>query len=103
MSLLSDSQSDAIVSTILSLGRALHLPITAEGIEDAGTKDRLCSLGCSDGQGWLFGKAVSGETIRATFGIQDASELQAAAERREVIENERRDRQRRAAAGKGHR
>jgi diguanylate cyclase (GGDEF)-like protein len=103
MSLLSDSQSDAIVSTILSLGRALHLPITAEGIEDAGTKDRLCSLGCSDGQGWLFGKAVSGETIRATFGIKDASELQAAAERREVIENERRDRQRRAAAGKRHR
>ena len=103
MSLLSDSQSDAIVSTILSLGRALHLPITAEGIEDDGTRDRLCSLGCSDGQGWLFGKAVSGETIRATFGIQHASELQAAAERREVIENERRDRQRRAAAGKRHR
>ena len=55
-SLLSDTQSDAIVTTILALGRALHLPITAEGIEDKGTRDRLCRLGCSDGQGWLFGK-----------------------------------------------
>ena len=33
-SLLENSQSDAIVETILSLGRALKLPITAEGIEE---------------------------------------------------------------------
>jgi diguanylate cyclase (GGDEF)-like protein len=102
-SLLSDSQSDAIVSTILSLGRALKLPITAEGIEDEGNKDRLCSLGCSDGQGWLFGKAVSGETIRATFGVGDAPPIQAATEREEVVGAERRDRYRRAARGKRHR
>ena len=44
-SLLADAQSDAIVSTILSLGRALQLPITAEGIEDDGTKDRLQKAG----------------------------------------------------------
>ena len=66
-SLLADAQSDAIVSTILSLGRALQLPITAEGIEDDGTKDRLQRLGCSDGQGWLFGKAVSGDDVRASL------------------------------------
>ena len=69
-SLLADSQSDAIVSTILSLGHALKLPITAEGIEDDGTKDRLKNLGCSDGQGWLFGKAVPGDVVRATLGIE---------------------------------
>jgi diguanylate cyclase (GGDEF)-like protein len=103
MSLLADSQSDAIVSTILSLGRALHLPITAEGIEDDGTRDRLRRLGCSDGQGWLFGKAVSGETVRATFGIQDASAIQVAAEDRVVAATERRDRKRRAAGGKRQR
>jgi EAL domain-containing protein (putative c-di-GMP-specific phosphodiesterase class I) len=100
-SLLSDSQSDAIVSTILSLGRALKLPITAEGIEDEGTKDRLCSLGCSDGQGWLFGRAVSGDTIRATFGVGAAPPIQT--EREEVVGTERRDRYRRAARGKRQR
>ena len=63
-SLLEDNQSEAIVSTIASLGRALSLPITAEGIETDHIREKLTALGCSDGQGWLFGKAVSGQTIR---------------------------------------
>jgi len=99
-SLLSDSQSDAIVTTILSLGKALHLPITAEGIEDDGTKDRLSQLGCSDGQGWLFGKAVCGDTVRASLGIEPPSATVAPVETPELPANERRDRKRRAAGGK---
>jgi len=99
-SLLSDAQSDAIVSTILSLGRALQLPITAEGIEDKGTKDRLSNLGCSDGQGWLFGKAVPGEVVRASFGLSDRPAIEAPAERAVDTGPERRDRYRRAASGK---
>jgi diguanylate cyclase (GGDEF)-like protein len=98
-SLLSDSQSDAIVSTILSLGRALQLPITAEGIEDDGTRDRLCRLGCSDGQGWLFGKAVSGDIVRANFGIE-STPATTPTEQPALAETERRDRRRRAGAGK---
>jgi len=99
-SLLSDAQSDAIVTTILSLGRALKLPITAEGIEDDGTRDRLARLGCSDGQGWLFGKAVSGDIVRANFGIDTTPEVPTPAERPQVAQTERRDRHRRAAGGK---
>ena len=99
-SLLSDAQSDAIVNTILSLGRALELPITAEGIEDKGTKERLSRLGCSDGQGWLFGKAVPGETVRATFGLSEKPAVETPAERAIDTGPERRDRHRRAASGK---
>ena len=98
-SLLSDSQSDAIVSTILSLGRALKLPITAEGIEDDGTKDRLCRLGCSDGQGWLFGKAVSGDVVRETFGIKVASDALSVPPQPARSPGERRNHHRRAAGG----
>jgi diguanylate cyclase (GGDEF)-like protein len=98
--LLSDTQSDAIVGTILSLGRALKLPITAEGIEDAGTSERLKSLGCSDGQGWLFGKAISGDAVRASLDIQTKSETHHSHTRGGVIVAERRDRRRRAASGK---
>ncbi len=98
-SLLADAQSDAIVSTILSLGRALQLPITAEGIEDDGTKDRLQRLGCSDGQGWLFGKAVSGDDVRASFGIQSSDEA-AANPTAPVVVPERRNQHRRAAAAR---
>ena len=91
-SLLSNSQNDAIVGTILSLGRALQLPITAEGIEDDGTRDRLRLLGCSDGQGWLFGKPVSGDAIRATFGIASTPEIPSVAPSEAVVSPERRDR-----------
>lgn len=99
-SLLSDSQSDAIVSTILSLGRALKLPITAEGIEDDGTKDRLCRLGCSDGQGWLFGKAVSSDVVRETFGIKAGPGIPSVAEEPIASASERRNHHRRAAGGR---
>ena len=99
-SLLSDTQSDAIVGTILSLGKALKLPITAEGIEDAGTSERLRSLGCSDGQGWLFGKPISGDKVRKTLGIKRASNAADVPKAAEPIGAERRDRRRRAAGGK---
>ena len=97
-SLLADAQSDAIVSTILALGRALKLPITAEGIEDDGTRDRLKGLGCSDGQGWLFGKAVSGDVVRASLGIEQNADEQPSVET--PAATERRSQHRRAAAGK---
>jgi EAL domain-containing protein (putative c-di-GMP-specific phosphodiesterase class I) len=98
-SLVADAQSDAIVSTILSLGRALKLPITAEGIEDNGTRERLQRLGCSDGQGWLFGKAVSGEVVRASLGI-DTNQGSSAPHPSDttVTLAERRNHHRRAAA-----
>jgi predicted signal transduction protein with EAL and GGDEF domain len=76
------------------------LPITAEGIEDGPTKERLCRLGCSDGQGWLFGKPVSGSTVRATFGIDDKASPQVAPEPSATNAGERRDHHRRAAAAK---
>jgi diguanylate cyclase (GGDEF)-like protein len=102
-SLLSDPQSDAIVNTILSLGRALRLPITAEGIENDGTRERLRSMGCSDGQGWLFGKAVPGAEVSAIFGIEANAAEQVPVEAPSVPVTERRDRARRAAVSKRRR
>jgi diguanylate cyclase (GGDEF)-like protein len=61
--LLDDDQSEAIVSTITAVGRALSLPVTAEGIESDRIREKLATLGCSGGQGWLFGMAVSGQVI----------------------------------------
>ena len=63
--LLDDAQSDAIVATITNLGQSLSLPVTAEGVETSAIRDRLESIGCTDAQGWLFGRAVPAETIAA--------------------------------------
>jgi EAL domain-containing protein (putative c-di-GMP-specific phosphodiesterase class I) len=45
-----------IVKAIVSLGRALDLKTTAEGIESEETLEFLRKLGCKAGQGYLFGK-----------------------------------------------
>lgn len=66
-SLIEDDQSNAIVHAIATLGKSLNLPITAEGIESEEIYARLKSLGCSDAQGWLFGKAMSAEDTAKTF------------------------------------
>jgi diguanylate cyclase (GGDEF)-like protein/PAS domain S-box-containing protein len=49
----------AIVSAVAGLGRSLSIDITAEGIE---TRDQLIMVrasGCTEAQGYLFGKPVS--------------------------------------------
>lgn len=65
--LLQDKQSAAIVQAIATLGKSLTMPITAEGVEEESVHDRLVELGCSDAQGWLFGKAVTGAEAASTF------------------------------------
>jgi diguanylate cyclase (GGDEF)-like protein len=54
-----NAESAAIVNAITRLGDSLNLPITAEGIEDAAIEERLRALGCSKGQGWLYGRPLS--------------------------------------------
>jgi EAL domain-containing protein (putative c-di-GMP-specific phosphodiesterase class I) len=83
-SLVDGSQSEAIISTIASLGRALSLPITAEGIECDRIREKLAGLGCSDGQGWLFGKAVSGQVISDHLGKSVAGKPEAGKPRRQA-------------------
>jgi EAL domain-containing protein (putative c-di-GMP-specific phosphodiesterase class I)/DNA-binding response OmpR family regulator len=47
---------EAIVRWILSLGRELGLPVTAEGIETEAQRAMLLELDCSTGQGYLFAR-----------------------------------------------
>ena len=50
-----DADSARYVAAIIGLGHALGLELTAEGIEDEATMLRLRELGCTFGQGYLFG------------------------------------------------
>ncbi|MBI5487008.1 MAG: EAL domain-containing protein [Deltaproteobacteria bacterium] len=49
----------AIVRTIVDLGHALDVQITAEGIEDQQTLDVLVELGCDQGQGFFIGRPMA--------------------------------------------
>jgi len=59
-----NSESEAIVNAIAGLGASLSVPITAEGIEDDSIIERLSALGCTKGQGYLYGKPLSIEDAR---------------------------------------
>jgi EAL domain-containing protein (putative c-di-GMP-specific phosphodiesterase class I) len=49
---------DALVRTIIELGRALRLSTTAEGIETTLQWDTLRRLGCGAGQGYFFARPL---------------------------------------------
>jgi diguanylate cyclase (GGDEF)-like protein len=53
-----NNDSGRLVAAIIRLGHSLGLLTTAEGIEDAAIASVLRQLGCDEGQGWLYGKAV---------------------------------------------
>ncbi|GAC1322658.1 MAG: EAL domain-containing protein [Mycobacteriales bacterium] len=55
---LTDRSAFAIVKAVLSMCRDMGLPTVAEGIETEQQLDLLRELGCSNGQGFLFGHPV---------------------------------------------
>lgn len=57
-SMETDTGSVAIIRTILSLARELHMGVVAEGIETEAQARMLRELGCEMGQGFLFSKPV---------------------------------------------
>ena len=59
--LSTDAESAAIVRAVTTLAEALRVPVTVEGIEDAATHAAVAGFGCAVGQGWYFGKPMSGE------------------------------------------
>jgi EAL domain-containing protein (putative c-di-GMP-specific phosphodiesterase class I) len=63
-------QTAAIVNTIAGLGHNLDVPITAEGVESEQIRSALTNLGCSEAQGWLFGRAISGDAVRSFLALR---------------------------------
>ncbi|GAB5486591.1 MAG: hypothetical protein Pars2KO_01610 [Parasphingorhabdus sp.] len=61
--MLDNEESAAIVNSIASLASSLDVPITAEGIESDEIRACLDEIGCSDGQGWLYGRPTSKEDL----------------------------------------
>ena len=70
--LLDDQQCDAIVQSIVTLGKGLNIPITAEGVESEHIRAKLRNLGCLDAQGWLFAKALTAEEAAKSIRAAEA-------------------------------
>ncbi len=53
----------AIVRSIVVLGHALHLSVTAEGIETPDQLGQLRTIGCDRGQGYLFARPAEADAL----------------------------------------
>lgn len=53
-----EKEGMAIVEAVVALGRALNMSVIAEGIERDDQAEALCRLGCAEGQGFLFSRAI---------------------------------------------
>jgi EAL domain-containing protein (putative c-di-GMP-specific phosphodiesterase class I) len=73
--IVKSEQTAAIVNTIAGLGHNLEVPITAEGVESEQIRNALADFGCSEAQGWLFGRAISAEAVRNFLAMNDGSEV----------------------------
>ena len=68
-SIVKSEQTAAIVNTIAGLGHTLNVPISAEGVESEQIRNALEKFGCSEAQGWLFGRAISAESVRSFLNM----------------------------------
>ncbi|WP_263263143.1 EAL domain-containing protein [Pseudomonas sp. RIT-PI-S] len=59
--------SRAIIRAIVDLGKALGLTVVAEGIETQAQLEQLCGIACDQGQGYLLGRPMPAERLRALF------------------------------------
>jgi diguanylate cyclase (GGDEF)-like protein len=59
------SRRTGLVEAIISLGRGLELPLTAEGVEDEAILNALKSMGRLKAQGYFYGQPEDAEGVRA--------------------------------------
>ena len=70
--LLADSDDAAIVGSTIGLSRQLGLTVIAEGIENRATSDLLLSMGCEEGQGYLFSCPLAVADFEKAFTRSEA-------------------------------
>ncbi len=67
--LRSRPESTKIVDAILGLSRSLGVDTVAEGVESEEEAQMLLSLGCRNGQGYLFGRPVRAQDLQQRIAL----------------------------------
>jgi EAL domain-containing protein (putative c-di-GMP-specific phosphodiesterase class I) len=75
--LTTQSDSETIVRSIVSLGASLGLDVVAEGVEDGETWELLKQMGCTYAQGYLLSKPMPAEEFLAWISARGTGALPA--------------------------
>lgn len=65
-----DEEIDSIVRSIIDLGRAMKMKLTAEGVETESQRSILIGMGCDQLQGYLLSRPVSGQVMLDLLSAQ---------------------------------
>jgi diguanylate cyclase (GGDEF)-like protein len=66
----------AVVRAVQTLAADLQVPVCVEGIENEEAYKTVLRLGCEIGQGWYFGKPMTGEQARDLLTAREAAQSQ---------------------------
>jgi EAL domain-containing protein (putative c-di-GMP-specific phosphodiesterase class I) len=66
-------EGDALLHTLMQLGKSLNLETLAEGIEEPGQLTQLQIDECDVGQGFLFARPMPADEVEVFFGQAKAS------------------------------
>lgn len=69
-----DNDSAAIVGAIVTMGKGMNKHVLAEGVESVEQASFLSSVGCSQMQGFLFGKAMSPREFEERIAVVDTGD-----------------------------
>jgi diguanylate cyclase (GGDEF)-like protein/PAS domain S-box-containing protein len=69
--IVGSSEDEAIVTAVLSMGRALGVHVVAEGVETEEQAARLRTLGCTLAQGYLFSRPIAPDAVRELLAASD--------------------------------
>jgi diguanylate cyclase (GGDEF)-like protein len=67
------SYAQALITSVITLGRTLGLKLVAEGVETEFQQDLLADLGCHVGQGYLYSRPVDNADFAGWLEASDAS------------------------------
>jgi diguanylate cyclase (GGDEF)-like protein/PAS domain S-box-containing protein len=76
--IFTDSSSKAIAQAVISLSTALNVPVIAEGVETDEQRAALVRMGCTNFQGYLFGRPVASDDFESSLPQLLESALHAA-------------------------
>jgi EAL domain-containing protein (putative c-di-GMP-specific phosphodiesterase class I) len=65
-------EAEALVTTLVQLGKALGMQTLAEGIEEPGQVDYLQDRNCDSGQGFLFAKPLEPAALEALLDAESS-------------------------------
>lgn len=71
-------ESDALIHTLVQLGKSLGIETLAEGIEDESQLEALQREGCDHGQGFWFSRPLEARALEVLLGDSDARTAQSA-------------------------